>query len=246
MAQRSLEIARKQTLEDAFSDFALPIDAIVRWPHSGLLMSMQDRWSIFGTSGSGKTTLAMKLFYAYARLFPSAGRYILNSKPDDFFFGMPNRFITNDLPPIAPPGYTVVWEPPDNDIDIYDAWFERLLKNEGPVIVLVDELSNVGGSTGMTYPLNFNRYMKQGRSLNKTLITLTQEAAYIPRNIMGQATHLVRMRLIDDNDQKRLDRSLHGAATPRRNPPTRYGLWHRRLDTPTPAKLYADWKSFLA
>lgn len=227
----------------------------VRLGGSGLMFTLQDRWAIAGATGCGKSTLSLKLFAGLGRCYPFARGYILDSKPDEMFDRFAGRTLHEGqgLPPDPPPGSFVVWRPERNDIDLYDAWFEHLLKGQandqreiGPLILLIDELSSIGGRSGISFPLNFERLLKQGRSKGKSLITLTQEATFIPRQVVGQATHLIRMALVNEVDAAKLDRLIHGSAKPRREPATRYGLWYRRMDTPGDATFFSDWRRMLA
>lgn len=229
-------------------DWATPVDMqrTVRLEQSGLLLSMQDRVAVVGMSGSGKTTAAERLGDAYHLLFPEAIRLTLDSKPDDFFNEKDALWHEgNDIPPIPERGDRLIWRPTDNIISMYDEWFEDLLGSPEPMIIEIDELSSIGGKSGQSFPLNFSRLLKQGRSKHKVVVALTQEAAYIPRNVLGQCNHVIRMRLNLEGDAAKLDGLLHGSARPRREPTTPFGLWYRRLDVPGVGKFFGDWSDLL-
>lgn len=230
-------------------DLATPVDMtrIVRLEGSGLQISMEDCWAIVGVRGSGKTTAAEKLGSAYHLLFPQAIRYTLDSKPDPSFDDLPAVWHEgNTLPPLGEPGQRIIWRPHDNHVDMYDAWFGQLLASPVPMIIEIDELSSIGGATGQSFPVNHARLLKQGRSKHKVMLNLTQEAAYIPRNVLGQCNHLLRLRLNLESDAARLDKQMHGTARPRREPTTPFGLWYRRLDVPGAGKFFSDWQTLLS
>lgn len=215
---------------------------------SGLSLSLSDRLAVCGYTGCGKTTLASEWADRMSRLFPMASIHILDSKRDDFFDNDPDIFEGQELPPIMQPGERVVWRPHYNDIELYDQWFEQLLRApKRPMIIWVDELASIGGEKGqVSFPHNYILTLKQGRNLGKHVISLTQEAAYIPRQVFGQTSHLVRMRLIDDFDARKMDRMIHGKADVRQEPAAKFGLWYRRLNVQGgPAKEFHDWRGLL-
>lgn len=212
---------------------------------SGIDISLDDRWLGCGAIGCGKTTLARQLVNGLQRLYPMASIYILDSKGDRLFDHARNLIETADAPPPVAPGESYVWRPPTDDIDAYSAWFESILKSRRPAIVYVDELSSIGKAHGQSFAPGYAKLLKQGRSLHQCVITLSQEAAYIPRQVTGQLHHLIRMRLLDEYDAKKLDRLAHGAHDPRREPLRPHGLWYKRLDRAAPAREFQDWKALL-
>jgi hypothetical protein len=212
---------------------------------SGVHISLEDRWVACGFKGCGKTTLARQLVSGLARLYPMASVYILDSKGDRLFDRYANLVESEAPPPALAPGASVVWRPPDDDIDAYSAWLNSILKTRRPAIVFIDELSSLGKNSANSFAPGYAKMLKQGRSLHQCVITLTQDAAYIPRQTFGQLDHLVRMRVLNEHDAKALDRFAHGTHDPRREPSHPHGLWYKALGRAEPAREFDDWRALL-
>jgi GTPase SAR1 family protein len=201
-----------------------------RRPERALDVSLSDRWYILGMTGSGKTTFAKRLMRELRGLYPGAAAYILDSKGGDDFEGWPGVVDRQDPPGSVQPGHIQVWRPPEDNASHYDAWLEMILKARRPAVVYIDELSSLStGGGGTNYPPALAKLLKQGRSLGICLVILTQEAAYIPRQIRTQATHLVKFRLQDDEHGQRQAARLLGQASIS-EPTADYGFFYRRLN----------------
>lgn len=253
LERRYVGLVHQQRQRDRLRQMALSARAplgsdlrrILKLPNSGIQMSLEDRWSIVGMTGCGKSTVAEKIAQTYRQYYPEARLYILDTTMDSRFDGA-RELVEGMAAPLVEPGKVAIWRPDDNDIPTYDAWFGDILKQRGPSIVWIDELASIGRGTAQSYPNNFALLLKQGRKHGKMVLTLTQDAAYIPRQVLGQAWHVVRMRLISESDVGKLDKLLHGAIDPRREPTTRYGLWYKRLNRPDVARHFADWRALLS
>ena len=195
--------------------------------------SLKDRWYILGMTGSGKTTFAKKLTAELARIYPGASVNVLDSKGGEDFEGWPGLVESEDAPEPAAAGKLCVWRPPTDDIGEYNAWLEGILKKREPALIYIDELSSLSpGGNGASYPVGLSKVLKQGRSLGICAIILTQEAAYIPRQIRTQATHMIAFRLQED---------AHGMAQAARmlghsdyqTPRGKYGFFYRRMSPVT-------------
>lgn len=238
-AQKALSVARQAR------EMALGRPANYRHPANGIRYSLADRWAVFGFTGSGKTVLTTELSNTLARMFPQAGVNILDSKADSSFSHDPALLLQDSPPAPALPGERVVWRPPTDDLSAYDSWCEQLLHSDWPAVVLIDELANLGGTSGgASFVRGYHLLLKQGRDSQKCVISCTQEAAFIPRNTTGQTTHLIRMHLNQPGDEQRLDRLIHGDPA-RRQPEHTYGFWYKRVTgTDTPIQ-FRDWREML-
>jgi hypothetical protein len=210
----------------------------------GIDASLEDRWTGLGITGSGKTVWAKQLIHRLRANYPGARTYILDSKDAGDFDDLAGQRVTGQHAPdsLRTAGQTQIWQPPLNDLGQYHQWFMNILRAKKPSIVLVDELASLGGSRPNTFPQGYALLMKQGRRLEMCVISLTQEAAYVPRQTFGQLTHLVRFRLENDYDRRMAAKHLNIEKD--REPRHAYGFFYKRLDRPGQAHEYRDWQEF--
>lgn len=189
-----------------------------------------------GVTGSGKTLFAKRLVRQLAGLFAGVNVYALDSKGADDFATWPGLVAEQEAPAaLRRPGGIQVWQPPDDDSADYDAWLGGIKEAKLPSIVLIDELSSLGANGPQSYPANLARLLKQGRSLRICVVCLTQEAAYIPRQIAKQASHFVYFGLSPDDYHGNVQAAnLLSMPRPRQNEPgptpgRQYGFYYRRL-----------------
>lgn len=236
------------------------VDRIERLTTSGTPIRMGDRWAIYGTSGSGKTTFARHLLARYLELWPEASACVLDTNASRPFRNLPGAEQYDGATPPQPPmrsGVIQVWAPPMDDPDAYERYLESIFYCPTPLVVHVDELSSLARSDSPTsYPRALKLLYKQGRSGNKTTLTLTQDAAYILRQLLGQASHVVRFRLQLPADSVRINpyfargpelaaRLAHAGRDEVIEPRHAYGFWHVRNDQPQTAREYLSWRQFL-
>lgn len=207
-------------------------------------MSVGDRWAIIGATGSGKTVFDRALINMYAiqaehakRLFPI---YIIDSKmAGDFTQYHQKGFGTlvrgNDVPKLntrLKKGIFTVWQPEEDSLEMYDAFFKQIYQARQPAIILVDEISNITNQSGSRYPRYFDILLKQGRGLNIGLIMNTQAPSFIPANLIRQATHMLRFTLNSEYDTKKIETQLGREYGKDWNPPDEHGFVYRNLTRP--------------
>jgi hypothetical protein len=216
-------------------------------------VSLSDRWMIAGATGSGKTTLMKRLIKALHEFYPQVPVYILDSKQAGDFTGWPGARWDETAPGPIDRGFQV-WQPPVDDPTEYGNWLGKIHRDRRPAIVVIDELSSLAAghdSRAIRYPHNYALLLKQGRGLSQCVISLTQEAAYIPRQTLNQTTHLIRFWLTDDYDSRKLDQKMGRAKRGKPladdlNPKHQHGFWYARLDKPPiQAHYYESYELFL-
>lgn len=222
-----------------------------------LEVKVGDRWVIIGATGSGKTWLSREILKFYYRA--TAGRvpiYILDTKMQGDFKDFQARSVGqthkgNTLPPILKKTGGkpfVVWQPEEDDFQLYDDFFKAIYQagklNRGPAIVYLDELSSITNGAGKA-PRYYDILQKQGRGMNIGLVSVTQSPAFIPANLIRQATHMIRMHLNDDYDVKKIVKAMGPEALD--DPFDDFGFFYRNCTKPkkkSPAVYYEDMKEF--
>lgn len=212
-----------------------------------IIASLEDQWTLVGVRRSGKSTFARELIARLRDAYPAMRTYILDSSNDKDFRKFAGVHIESEQAPapLAQAGAVQIWRPPVDDNDEYDHWFMSILRKEQPALILIDELSSLGGLHARSFPRGYHLLSKQGGKHGVSMISCTQEAAYIPRVTIGQTTHLVRFRLLDKHDARKVDKLLrrpeneYGA-----DPPDRYGFFYRRTDSDGGPHYYRSYQEF--
>jgi hypothetical protein len=206
-------------------------------------VSLEHRWLIVGTTGSGKTYATKAIIRHMLRYFPIPV-YVLDTKAEDEFDGFAPA-IKSILPPVRK-GQFCIWQPLEDDLDLYDQWFANILNEENtPCFVVNDEIANVTDRDGRG-TRNFQLIMKQGRKKMKSIINCTQELAYNPRQIVTQTTHILRFQLIGERDP-RTGNSLVKREREAPEPKHDYGFfyYYTRGRALTPAREFESIQQFL-
>lgn len=159
---------------------------------------------------------------------------------EDDFLGWPGVIEQEEPPSIITKGIQV-WRPIIDSMANYESYFERILQQDGPAFIVVDETSSIANKRGES-GVSFQRLLKQGRSKRKCFIGCAQETAYIPRQLVTQATHFVRFRLVGKFDP-RMGNSLVGRDDKAEEPQNRWGFFYARSDNKI-AREYARYQDF--
>lgn len=225
----------------------------IQVPHRlghNVIVSEEDTWTLVGVRGSGKTTFSKQLLPRLRDLYTKSVTYILDTKNQGEFDDIPARVVEGgDAPPplLNEEGGILIWKYPLTRRNVLSKWFYMILQRGKPAIVIVDELSNVVGATGRDVPDGYVLLLKLGRAAGIIVITGTQEAAYIPRQVLGQTTHLVRFHLQDEFDERKIARLLGFRGAQRyAEPRYPYGFFYKRLDIQGPTYEYRNWQEFFA
>lgn len=136
----------------------------------------------------------------------------------------------------------LIWRPTDDDQTEYERFLSGIHTRRKAAVINIDELANLVPSGPQSAPRSFRLLMKQGRAFGQTVIVGTQELAYMPRQIKGQITHLLRFRLRDSYDADIINKMV---GVDFEEPKDRFGFYYTRLDRPCPVWYYSDYREFL-
>lgn len=212
-----------------------------------------DHVVFLGGTGSGKTTLGKKILLDIA----IAGKgtypiYILDTKLADDFkeytkAGTGVLHQGNTLPPIIDPTKTgpfLVWQPEEDDPEMYDDFFKMIYQHGKPCLIFVDELSSIttaGGKPTRYYSILY----KQGRAKKIGIYSCFQSAAYVPPDLFRNTMHFFRLRLGNPYDVKKIGMVMGKEAES--EPIDEYGFFYRDITKPirtSPVKYYKDMTDF--
>lgn len=185
-----------------------------------------DNWLFAGRKGSGKTTAGKIVSEPLMKLYPYMRLYVFDGKMRDFN-NYPNIVRTEDgslPPPLKGNERVQVWQPvviiPEN----VERWLFRV-RQDAPAILQIDELLFLcygpNGSEELT------RITKLGRGLPILTLIHTQELVKIPRGVITQPDHVIRMRLKSRYERHLLNDFMNVEEdTKLPEPADRYGLWY--------------------
>lgn len=218
-----------------------------------------DHWAIVGATGTGKTHFLRYLINTFAHATKGmVPIYILDTKcpiaiPQKSDFksymgkGIGRRVVGNEPPGmIKPKGreFVTIWTPEEDILDMYDEFFRRVYKTGRPALVVIDELSSVTTEQGRGTRY-YNILLKQGRGLEQSMMNLTQSPSFIPQSLLRQAMHVIRFRLNDEYDSKKLKSAMGRSVE--EEPEDEHGFWYRNVQVPVrkqKAEYYPDMKDF--
>ena len=181
-------------------------------------------WLIAGITGTGKTFLARELLYLLARSKPFAEChfYFLDEKDEGDFKDFPGHVTSSSPPaPLQEPHNCQVWHPEDYTPADIEAWLEQVYKDK-PAVLVIDELTDcIYGPR--KYSQALKKLLKKGRGKGITVIVLTQEAAEIPRQTIGQTSHWIRFAIGNPYDSNLLDKKIRNSIG---EPDAKYGFFY--------------------
>lgn len=150
----------------------------------------------------------------------------------------------SDLAPGRPPANqrVQVWQPVIVDPEQVERWLWQVL-HDPPAILFVDELVHLCYGR-KSFSENYSRIQKLGRMLPIGCITCTQELVDIPRNALGQATHIARFRLNLPYEQ-RLMKSIMHAKEEMPEPADHHGFYYGSVTSREEPQYYPDAQHFL-
>lgn len=224
---------------------------------SGVAFGLQDRWALPGMTRVGKTVTARELVRKYLETYSGLRVHILDPKDVGDYnslarLGVPVYHMREGWAPepLAAPGI-LIWHPTNASPDAYNRWFKLLNDDPHPHLVVLDELKRLQRKTGdnLSFPAELGVLMREGAGKYHGAITLIQEVSGTAREIMSQATHVVRFRLENPYDERMADRRFARARRARRirgaEPQNWHGFWHARIDNLDNAREYSSWQNFL-
>ena len=220
-------------------------------PENRLEVKLGYHWLLAGITGAGKTTLARELVKNLASLAESAGftrwrLFILDGIHQGDYDAFANHVESVKAPDVRLKGKqrVQVWHPLLEDALECEKWLREIRESankEVPTFVLINELEEVIYEK-MGFSEEYRKLEKMGRGKKITVITLTQEASYIPRTALGQATYWIRFFLGNEVDSRKLDKKMRNFAG---EPTTPFGFFFNWRGNRGEALFYRDMKEFL-
>jgi hypothetical protein len=202
-----------------------------------------DNWLVVGRKGSGKTTAGKMLTEPLMKLYPTHRLYVFDGKMRDFN-NYPGIVAGDDLPPKLTGNQRVqVWQPTIIKPDVVEEWLFRV-RQDAPAILQVDELLFL--CYGQNGSEELTRITKLGRGLPILSIIHTQELVQIPRGVITQPDHVIRMRLKSRWERRLMDNFLNVEEDSKLpEPADKYGLWYGHADKDGAPQYYPSIQNFL-
>ena len=189
--------------------------------------------------GTGKTTLAKELYKANMRAFPDICGYVIDSNATGDFTGWSGAHFGYHPPIIRPSktGRQVIWQPPNDDYNAYEDFFDRLfwsvMQTGVGAAVFIDELSCLGHGKHAAYARILKRGRKRRNFPGISMFSVSQEFAQkadTPRQTFTQITHFAKFYVQHPYDLQEANRLLH--LDTHIQPAHQHGFWIARLDKP--------------
>lgn len=204
-----------------------------------------EHWSVVSKTGNGKTTFDKALINAYCAKYPWLNVYILDSKKQGDFTSRDGKVYNSFEPPpiLSGIGQRQVWQPLEDDYDMYDAYFTNILQAGKPCIVLIDESNNL--KFGTRIPKGYVLLLSQGRKPGIFTITNSQEVAGALRQAFSQATHIVSFSVWNEYDARMMKNYLRLPTDKPLPLSGKHSFLHINKDKMGSPILYDDYRKFI-
>jgi len=204
---------------------------------------MGDNWLIPGRKGSGKTTAGKLLSGHLMKLYPTHRLYVFDGKMRDFN-SYPGIQQVDHIPTKLSGNERVqVWQPTMIYPEEVEKWLWRV-RQDAPAILHIDELLYL--CYGQHGSEELSRITKLGRALPIITIVHTQELVRIPRGVLSQPDHVIRMRLKSKYERRLMDDFLNVDEEDRLSEPNdRHGLWYGNAEVDEPPRYYTSIQQLL-
>lgn len=194
-------------------------------------LSPWDRYAIAGMAGTGKTLFATVLAFVLSAQFNDRQRVVWVQTKDDpkdiarlIAWGFV-RVKIEDLGRRTEPRQFVFVKQKPGGLSVVDQ-IQRICRwalKRKSVFLLLDEWAH-GVVSVQNAGDDLKNLHKVGRGLHAGIGGLTQELAFVPRQLFSQANHKILFRL-DYGPDIKIARELHPTYDPEQM--DRYGFWHR-------------------
>ena len=213
-----------------------------------------DRWALIAAAGGGKTTAEQAIAVPLIRAWPKDPVYVIDSKHEKAFDSWWNlkgvsRWDKSEAPVPVKKGIQI-WRPVEDIRDEYNQFLKAIFTRRKPCIIIIDELSSLGGeSEASSYPRYLRIILKQGRSLGITIMIGSQEASYVPRQLLGQTNRVLTGHLNLPADKSKMAEYYgFGKKSEDWHIPDAHGFWFVDPTVPLdrqPPVYYRDIQEFL-
>jgi energy-coupling factor transporter ATP-binding protein EcfA2 len=203
-----------------------------------------EMYGIVGKTGSGKTTWEKTFILSKWAKKPTLNRYFLDSKKQGDFTSKDGPIIKSAMSPqpLTGEGEIQIWQPSEDNIEVYDDYFNGILSAGKPAIVGIDETINL--KFGNRIPRGYEILLKQGRLPGIHVISCTQELARAPRQLISQASHILIFRVINTYDESMARQYLRLRETKELPFQGKFSFFYIRPDIDSQAEFFSDYKEW--
>jgi hypothetical protein len=185
-----------------------------------------DKWLYAGASGTGKSFAKRKVVERLMTMYPETAYYALDTGQGDDYDHLAMYRITSDHAPRQKAGEAriQVWSPEIEIPQEIERWI-WMVRNDAPAILDIDEALSLHYG-GRDVSEEFSRLLKICRKLPVSIHTASQELVKVPRNIIGQANHVLRFGLNHPYEVMLMNAMLKENV---RDIPDEHGVWYRSM-----------------